>query len=331
MVKQTKVVLAMAGPFSRYGSKLVAACVASGTDYCDITGEVFWVRQMIAKYDDEARRTGARIVHLCGHDSIPWDLTVMMLAKKLKSDGGSELGRVDLWDHNNLRFSGGSVQTVIDHAEKKPVKTDEEKALGYDPLLKGSSGSDASKFHVKVKNIATVDRGTEGLPRAYFVMADCNGNAVKRSNALMGYGSNVEYCEGKSFDSTFSGWMYFIRFMLFVAGIVIKPVRTVLMKFGGLPKPGEGPSEADMDAGYLVVTGVAKSTDGKVAKAKLAFSSDPGYKDTARMIVESGHSLAHESDKLPNRNGGVLTPAACQGEVLLNRLVSTGCSFSYLD
>jgi len=329
MVKQTKVVLAMAGPFARFGGKLVAACVAAGTDYCDITGEVYWMREMIAKHDTEARRTGARIVHMCGHDSIPWDLTVMMLAKKLKSNGGSELGRVDLYDDNDLKFSGGSVQTVIDYS-KKPPKSDAENALGYDALLKSASESgEESKFKVKIKNIKTVD--SSGPVRAFFVMAECNGHAVRRSNALMGYGSNVEYCEGKSFESVSAAWVYYIKFMAFVIGIVISPLRQCLFRLGKLPQPGEGPSEAEMNAGYLEVTGVAQSTDGKVAKAKLTFSVDPGYLDTARMIVESGLCLAHDSDKLGIRRGGVLTPGACQGEVLLNRLTSTGSTFSYLE
>jgi len=258
-------------------------------------------------------------------------LTVMMLAKKLKNEGGSELGRVDLYDDNNLKFSGGSVQTVIDYT-KKPPKSDAEKALGYDALLKSSSESgEESKFKVKVKNVKMVDRGGAGPVRAFFVMAECNGNAVKRSNALMGYGSNVEYCEGKSFESVFSAWVYYIRFMAFIMGILISPVRSCLFRLGALPQPGEGPSEAEMNSGHLIVTGVAQSTDGKVAKSKLTFSVDPGYLDTARMIVESGLCLAHDSDKLGKRTGGVLTPAACQGEVLLNRLTATGCTFSYLD
>lgn len=330
MVKQTKVVLAMAGPFSRHGSKLVAACVAAGTDYCDITGEIFWVREMIAKHDDEARRTGARIVHLCGHDSVPWDLTVMMLAKKLKAQGG-ELRRVDLWDHNNLEFSGGTVQTVIAGTQQS-FPSAELKALGYDALLKTADASnEASKFRVKVKNVATVQNDGRGLPRAFFIMAPCNGLAVSRSNALLGYGSQVEYCEGKSFQSVFAAWRYLIGLLMFILGIVIPPVRFCLFQFGLLPKPGEGPSEATMNAGYLVVTGVAESTDGKTAKAELKFPVDPGYLDTARMIVESGLCLAHDSKKLGKISGGVLTPAACQGEVLLDRLVATGSSFSYLD
>lgn len=54
MVSLTKVVCSTVGPFDRYGEKLVAACAYSGTDYCDITGELAWVRIMIDQYDDIA-------------------------------------------------------------------------------------------------------------------------------------------------------------------------------------------------------------------------------------------------------------------------------------
>jgi len=81
---KSDVVATCAGPFSRYGSNLVKCCAEQGTHYCDITGESDWVREMIVKYDDLARSTGSRIVHMCGHDSVPWDLSSMMLAKKIE-------------------------------------------------------------------------------------------------------------------------------------------------------------------------------------------------------------------------------------------------------
>lgn len=39
--------------------------------YLDITGEPQFIESMILKYDDEAKQTGALIVHSCGFDSIP--------------------------------------------------------------------------------------------------------------------------------------------------------------------------------------------------------------------------------------------------------------------
>ena len=81
MVVQTKVVISTAGPFTLHGTALVAACAEHGTHYCDITGEADWVRQMILRFDDLARRSGSRIVHFCGHDCVPWDLSVLALSQ----------------------------------------------------------------------------------------------------------------------------------------------------------------------------------------------------------------------------------------------------------
>ncbi len=81
VASRTKVVISTAGPFSLHGSGLVAACAAHGTHYCDITGEADWVRRMVLRYDDLARRSGSRIVHFCGHDCVPWDLSVLALSQ----------------------------------------------------------------------------------------------------------------------------------------------------------------------------------------------------------------------------------------------------------
>ena len=76
LVQQARVILTTVGPYARYGSSLVAACAKHGTDYCDLTGEVHWMREMITAHQEEAKSTGARIVHTCGFDSIPSDLGV---------------------------------------------------------------------------------------------------------------------------------------------------------------------------------------------------------------------------------------------------------------
>ena len=74
IARQTRVVCTTVGPYAKYGSALVAACAEAGTHYCDLTGEVHWMRQMIDAHHERARATGARIVHACGFDSIPSDL-----------------------------------------------------------------------------------------------------------------------------------------------------------------------------------------------------------------------------------------------------------------
>ena len=98
-----------------------------------------------------------------------------------------------------------------------------------------------------------------------------------------------------------------------------------------LPKPGEGPSQEFMDKeGYLTVTGVARGANGGRASSVMKFKVDPGYKDTARMVVESALTLSLDNAKLADPAGGVFTPAACQGEALLRRLCDTGTDFAVM-
>ena len=44
IARRTRVVCTTVGPYAKYGSELVAACAAAGTHYCDLTGEVRWMR-----------------------------------------------------------------------------------------------------------------------------------------------------------------------------------------------------------------------------------------------------------------------------------------------
>ena len=88
LVQQTKVILTTVGPYARYGSKLVAACAEHGTDYCDLTGESLWMREMISAHQQTAKDSGARIVHTCGFDSIPSDIGVFFLQKEMQRRHG---------------------------------------------------------------------------------------------------------------------------------------------------------------------------------------------------------------------------------------------------
>ena len=65
MCLRTRVMVSTVGPYALYGEPLIAACVRAGIDYCDLTGEVQWIRRMIERYEADARASGARIVHCC--------------------------------------------------------------------------------------------------------------------------------------------------------------------------------------------------------------------------------------------------------------------------
>ena len=95
MAERTRVVVTTVGPYAKYGLPLVEACAAAGTDYADLCGEAYFIRNTIDLFHKEAVDTGARIVHACGFDSIPSDLTVYALYRKAAEDGTGELGETD--------------------------------------------------------------------------------------------------------------------------------------------------------------------------------------------------------------------------------------------
>jgi short subunit dehydrogenase-like uncharacterized protein len=94
MVEQTRSVLTTVGPYQLYGSDLVAACAASGTDYLDLCGEPVWMRQMIDAHEATARSSGARILFSCGFDSLPFELGVFFAQETAKRVLGAPVSRV---------------------------------------------------------------------------------------------------------------------------------------------------------------------------------------------------------------------------------------------
>ena len=58
--------------------------------------------------------------------------------------------------------------------------------------------------------------------------------------------------------------------------------------------------------------------------------ADPGYKGTAMMAAEAALCLALEAPRLPSK-GGVLTPAAALGSVLVERLRAAGFTLEARD
>eukprot|EP00981_Chlorochromonas_danica_P011248 scaffold3825_cov179-Ochromonas_danica.AAC.5 len=343
LTSQTKVVITTAGPFDKYGSSLVKSCVCKcytslpcllswpdnaflyvvhGTHYCDITGETDWVRKMIDQYDDVARVSGSRIVHFCGHDCVPWDLATLDCAKALLKKG-EHLTEISVYDEVNTGPSGGTIATVfhiLNHRER--VKT----LLGFDPLLKTISGEKAtSRFVAANPLFLGYSKEHGGCFTTPFPMAMVMANCVRRSHVLNQYSDKLIYREAAVQPSFMAAYVQYVGLLIFGTALFFPPLRFLLQKI--LPEPGQGPSEKDMDAGYLHITAYGRGDGGSRVKATFYFPTDPGYRDTGRMLVESGLVLALEGEKV-KVGGGVWTPAACQGELLRDRLLATGSALT---
>jgi len=125
------------GPYHRYGTPLVAVCAHTGTNYCDITAEIYWAQEMIEKYDHVAKITGAKIVSFCGNDCVPWEMTALMASKAL-AEKGEKLKKLECFDEAEGRVSGGTLESLfemIEHFLKYGLNNNK---LGFNPLLKQS-------------------------------------------------------------------------------------------------------------------------------------------------------------------------------------------------
>ena len=312
MVGRGKVICTTVGPYQLYGSDIVAACAELGSDYVDLSGEPGWMHEMIATHHDQAAQSGARIVHSCGFDSIPFDLGVYFLQQAAQDKFGKPLPRVrGRVRAMNGEFSGGtaaSLGATMAALEKNPALLD----VLANPfsLSNGFVGPDQPADNKIYEDDAL------GQWVAPFIMAAINTKNIHRSNALLGhaYGTEFQYDEMMLTGSGDEG-MKMAEFAAAANPLVGDNV----------PQPGAGPSRESREAGNYDILFVGTDADGNRLEASVGGDLDPGYGSTSRMLGESAVCLITDCADLA---GGVYTPAPAMGAKLIKRLVdNAGLTF----
>ena len=322
ITQNTKVVLSTAGPFHRYSSNLVKSCVNNSSDYVDIIGEFFWIREMIDLHHEEASSKGVRIVPACGYDSIPSDLGTFFASTKINEP----IKRIESFHAGQGGVSGGTTETGFSMGDLKlgkkmndPFVLNPEKSVSKEQKLLGSDS-------VGLKKNSLINSWT-----GPFIMAVSNTRVVRRSAALLelnqeGYGVNFTYQE-HAFYKKFSTALL-VTFVTLLFGLILStPLRKLIRPL--LPKPGEGPSKETMENGFFDSFFSAEVGSGEKKLFRVHGKGDPGYKVTSKFVCESALTLIKEREKLPGGRGygGVLTPASGLGQPLIDRLSSNGVNF----
>jgi short subunit dehydrogenase-like uncharacterized protein len=336
MAARTRVVVTTVGPYSRYGMPLVAACAAAGTDYADLTGEAMFIRESIDLYHKQAADTGARIVHCCGFDSIPSDLSVYALYRAARDDGAGELGDTNFVMRSfSGGVSGGTVASMVDVMQATSSDPDLRRELADPYTLSTDRGAEPDvgpQPDLPWRRGRQIAPELAGLWTTGFVMASINTRVVRRSNALQdwAYGRRFRYSESMSLGSSS---------LAPVASAVASGVGKATFALGSryfrllprrlvdriVPKPGTGPSQEARERGYYRIETYTTTTSGARYVARMEQQGDPGYKATSVLLGECGLALALDRDKLSDLRG-VLTPAAAMGDVLLTRLPAAGAT-----
>lgn len=321
LVDRTAVVATTVGPYARYGTPLVRACAETGTHYCDLTGEVQWMRRMIDECHSTAEQSGARIVHTCGFDSIPSDMGTYFMQREMHRQSGVYAKEVKARvGKSRGGMSGGTVDSLINLIEE--AKRDPSlRALLQDPYslnpVNTPPGPDRTD---QAGAVYDMDFRKWTAP---FVMAGINTRVVRRSNALLGfqYGQDFSYSESMLTADGPGGYLAAAAIsgvsLAVMAGAYFDPTRGLLRRMA--PAAGEGPSRALIESGFFEIEMMAKHPEdaGKHLKGKVTGDRDPGYGATSKMLAESAVCLA--VDPLASK-GGVQTPSVAMGDALLERL-----------
>ncbi|HEX4516456.1 MAG TPA: saccharopine dehydrogenase NADP-binding domain-containing protein [Polyangiaceae bacterium] len=317
IVPEASSVAALAGPFAIHGRELAAACARHGTDYCDITGEVPFARELIDRNDARAKESGARLVPFCGFDSIPSDLGVFALQKYANAELGAPCASATfVLVRARGGVSGGTAASAMNLMEVASRDHDVAKMMSNPYAL--ADGGGPSKDARGAKKLA------EGWTAPFF-MDTVNSRVVHRTNALLGYpyGRDFRYEERMVVGRGASG---FVRAAVTSAGLAIGPralaigpIRSLAKRL--IPAPGEGPRKEDREGGSFDVHVVGRNARGEiVATCKVSGAGDPGYTGAAKMVVESALCLSRDVEG----PGGVTTPAAAMGDALVRRLREAG-------
>ena len=322
LTQRTKVVLSTAGPFHRYGSKLVASCVKNNTHYVDITGENFWVKGLIDKHHEEASRKGVRIIPSCGYDSIPSDLGSLHCIQSMNKP----IKRIEAFHTMKGEASGGTLETMFSLAD-----LDLGKSI-FDPFLLNPEDtvSDEQKKLSKDKTGVLEQDAINGWSGP-FIMAAANTRVVRRSAALHqqkgeDYGPDFTYQEF-TFHKKKTGAYMALAFLAIFGLVLMTPLRKIVRPL--MKKPGEGPSKEVRENGWFSATYKALAEDGDVSIFKMHGTGDPGYKITSLLVTESALCLVENEQDLPGGSdyGGILTSASGLGGALIPRLKNAGIVF----
>jgi short subunit dehydrogenase-like uncharacterized protein len=319
-----RVVVSTVGPYLKYGEPLVAACAAAGSDYVDLTGESEFVDLMYLRYHAVAKQSGARLVHSCGFDSIPYDLGALFTVSQLPEDVPVTLRG---FGGASGSISGGTFHSAVGQMGRL-------KESGRVARQRRSVERNADDGRVaEGRNV----RGIPGRPhneplmRGWVVpLPTVDPQHVLRSARL-----NPRYGP----DFSYSHFIVTKRLRSTVAlgagiGVVatlaqLQTTRNLLLR---LKAPGSGPSAERRAKSFFRVRMVADYGSNSPRERLITEirGGDPGYGETAKMLAESALALAFD-DNLPQRGGGQWTPALALGQPLIDRLVQAGIEFNVVE
>lgn len=311
LAAQTRVLISTVGPYLQFGEPAVKACAETGTDYVDLTGEPEFVDAMWLKYHEIAKSTGARIVHACGFDSIPYDLGVLFTVEQLPED-------VPIAIEGYVRAGGG------------PSGGTYHSAIGAFSRLRSAGRAATARKNAegrpadrRIRGGGTLGRGARGKGWGLPLPTIDPQIVLRSARSLERYGPEFSYAHFAHFKT-----LHMLAGTIAGAGVILvgsqlAPTRKLLLK---LKSQGDGPSEEQRAKSWFKLLLIGTGGDQHVTTQ--VSGGDPGYTETSKMLSESALCLAF--DELPDVSGQTTT-AVAMGDALITRLQNAGITFEVVD
>tara|TARA_A100001015_G_C15044806_1_gene742759 strand:- start:7214 stop:8338 length:1125 start_codon:yes stop_codon:yes gene_type:complete len=299
ITNQAKLIISVVGPYSIYGKDLVQSCIDNSCHYLDLTGEPEFVNYIENKYSELALSNNIIIINCCGFESIPPDIGVFYTLKYLKEENAV----INSYLTTKGQISGGTWASFLNSFSSNKS------------IIKKSSG-----IKRKTKKIFF----NKYLKKWALIFPVIDKYIVKKSSKnLNGYGKKFSFNEYILLNNRIQ--IFTLITSLFLIGLLckIKFIRKILMNI--IPS-GSGPDKAQRENHWFNIKLFAKSENKSIITT--IKGGDPGYGETAKFISEMGLCIINDYENL-NLKKGVITPAMCAGDLMINRLQKSGITFKH--
>ena len=362
LAAQTDVLLNLAGPYALTGEAVVQACITHGTHHLDLTGETFWVQQLIARHHAAARAAQVKIIPCCGYEALPFDIATLWAAQQVRDRFNEPCREVKVV----VSFTGRRIKSVKDAVSGGTVAS-MKMLLEHDhsdcvrnpacllPVDAADSAEVARRNAYRFVPQFDADLGCVTAPTipAPFI----NPPIVLRTQALLAaepgsqvplFSADFRYVEAMSMASLVPAvsflpkasnlplqWAAAAALAAPLAGLSAAIAGPLEFQRQGLrklidwlaPKAGDGPSDDALDGTGYAFDIVATSSSGKALRGRMEAQGHPGYRSTPEMAVTAAVGLARGE---LGRNGqyGIVTPAVGLGIEAIAALREAGVEFS---
>lgn len=357
MAAKARVLLNLAGPYARKGEVVVQACIASGTHYLDLSGETFWVQQMIARHHRAARTAEVKIIPCCGYEAFPFDIATLWMAEQIRERYDEPCREVKVV----VSFTGKRIRGIADAVSGGTVASlssllelDNTDCVRNPACLLPPDATDAKEVAARnaYRFIPQFDEDVHAVTSPNIPAPFVNPPIVLRSCALMAnegwFTGDFRYVEAMSMKSLVPEVAFLpdsatVPLQWAAAASLSAPLANLSAALAGplrfergamrkvvdwlAPKPGRGPSEEALSGSGYGFELFAVSQSGKKLQGRLQAQGHPGYRSTPEMVVTAAIGLAKGTlGRTPHF--GVVTPASGLGIEAVGALREAGVTFS---